>query len=136
MKASTDFVRDPLVYRLAAAGQSADAIACIGPIPYIARCLDDVGFPVEQRWIFPVIKSASAAGLAAAPRFPLLARFTAVMLTVYFCLAVGAHIRAKDLRLNFAAASSMLAFYATLAATGPRSAPKTEVPEPSADATS
>ncbi|AUH68349.1 hypothetical protein ACN95_15895 [Gordonia sihwensis] len=130
MNVPTDLLRDPLVYRLAAAGQSADAIICLGPIPYVARCLDDVGYPADQRWVFPVVKAASAAGLAAAPRFPMLARFTAVMLTVYFCLAVGAHVRARDLRLNFAAASSLLLFYAALAATGPRPA---ERPGPRAE---
>ncbi|MBM7366413.1 DoxX family protein [Gordonia hydrophobica] len=118
MRAPTS-LRDPLVYQLAATGQAADAVACIGPIPYIARCLDDVGFPAEHRWVFPVVKAASATGLAAAPRFPQLARFTAVMLTLYFSLAVGMHLRARDLRLNFVAASSLLLVYAALAATGP-----------------
>lgn len=108
------------MYRLAAAGQSTDGILCLGPIPYIARCLDDVNFPMEHRWVFPVVKFASAAGLASASRYPALARFTAVMLTVYFCLAVGMHVRARDLRLNFAAASSLLVFYGILAATGPK----------------
>lgn len=114
-----ELLRDPRLYVLAASGQAADAAACIGPIPYIARCLDDVGYPERNRWIFPVIKGASALGLASAPRYPGLARLTAVMLTVYFCLAVGAHVRTRDLRLNFAAAASMLAFYAALAAAGP-----------------
>ncbi|MCF8610269.1 DoxX family protein [Gordonia sp. HY285] len=112
-------LRDPVVYQVAAAGQAADAAACIGPIPYVARCLDSVDFPSEHRWIFPVVKAASAVGLAAAPRFPGLARLTSAMLTIYFVLAVGSHVRARDIGLNFAASSSMLAFYSTLAVTGP-----------------
>lgn len=115
----TDIARDPRFYQLAAAAQAADAAACVQPIPYIRQCLDDVEFPEQQRWIFPVIKGASALGLAVAPKWPGLARLTAVMLTVYFCFAVGAHIRTRDLRLNFAAASSLLVFYAALAVTGP-----------------
>lgn len=120
MDAPTTILHDPRLYQLAAAGQAVDAVACIGPIPYIARCLDDVGFPAEHRWIFPVIKAASAVGLASATRFPQLARLTAMMLTLYFTLAVGAHVRARDLRLNFAAASTLLACYAALAVAGPR----------------
>ncbi|MCF8590106.1 DoxX family protein [Gordonia liuliyuniae] len=114
-----ELLRDPVVYQVAAAGQAADAAACIGPIPYVARCLDSVDFPAEHRWIFPVVKAASAVGLAAAPRFPGLARLTSVMLTIYFVLAVGSHVRARDIGLNFAASSSMLALYSTLAVTGP-----------------
>lgn len=122
MSADTDalrVLRSPALYELAAAGQAADAVACIKPIDYIARCLDDVGFPEQRRWIFPVIKGASAVGLASARFSPGLARLTAILLTVYFSLAVGVHVRARDLRLNFAAASSFLLFYSALAVSGP-----------------
>lgn len=116
-------LQNPDLYLVAAAGQAADAVACIKPIDYIKRCLDDVGFPEERRWIFPVIKGAAAAGLASARFSPGLARLTAILLTLYFSLAVGFHIRARDLRFNFAAASSLLVFYGALAVTGP---PRTE----------
>lgn len=116
---SMELLRDARLYQLAAAGQAADAAACIGPIPYITHCMDTVEFPAEHRWIFPIIKGASAIGLAAAPRFPALARLTAVMLTIYFVLAVGSHIRVRDIGLNFAASSSLLTFYSALAVTGP-----------------
>lgn len=112
-------LRSPELYYLAAAGQAADAVACVKPIDYIRRCLDDVGFPADRRWILPVVKGASAVGLASARISPGLARLTAVMLTLYFSLAVGSHLRARDLRLNFAAATSLLAFYSALAVTGP-----------------
>ncbi|WP_440713711.1 DoxX family protein [Gordonia sp. FQ] len=116
---ATSLLRDPDLYLLAAAGQAADAAACVKPIAYIGRCLDTVGVPADKRWIFPVVKTASAVGLASARVSPGLARLTAAMLTVYFCLAVGAHLRVRDLRLNFAAASSLLVFYAALTVTGP-----------------
>lgn len=119
MSALTAMARDPRLYQAAAAGQLADAGICIGPIPYVARCLDAVEFPAERRWIFPVVKAASAVGLAAAPRYPGLARLTAAMLTFYFVLAVGAHVRVRDIGLNFTAASSLLVFYSILAVTGP-----------------
>lgn len=120
MTSVDDVIRDPRLYQLAAAGQATDAALCVPPIPYIRACLDDVGWPDGGRWFFPVVKSASAVGLAAAPRFPGLARLTAIMLTLYFSVAVGMHVRARDLRLNFAAATSLLLFYGALAATGPR----------------
>ncbi|AUN41956.1 DoxX family protein [Tsukamurella tyrosinosolvens] len=120
MSSVNDLVRDPRLYQAAAAGQAVDAAMCIQPIPYVAKCLDDVGWPDGGRWFFPVVKGASALGLAAAPRWPGLTRLTAIMLTLYFCTAVGLHVRARDLRLNFAAASSLLLFYGALAATGPR----------------
>lgn len=115
---ASGLVRNPLLYQAAAAGQLADGVACIEPVPYIARCLDTVGFPAENRWIFPVVKFASAAGLAAAPRYPGLARLTAAMLTLYFTLAAGSHIRVRDFGLNFAATLTLFTFYGTLAATG------------------
>ncbi|KXO89906.1 hypothetical protein AXK57_07320 [Tsukamurella pulmonis] len=120
MPSVNDLLRDPRLYQAAAAGQATDGALCIQPVPYIARCLDDVGWPDGGRWFFPVVKGASALGLAAAPRWPGLARLTAIMLTLYFAVAVGLHVRARDLRLNFAAASSLLLFYGALAATGPR----------------
>ncbi|MGO3327242.1 DoxX family protein [Gordonia sp. (in: high G+C Gram-positive bacteria)] len=119
MSALTTLARDPRVYQAAAAGQIADAAACIGPIPYIARCLDSVEYPAEHRWIFPVVKTVSALGLAAAPRYPGLARLTAAGLTFYFVLAVGSHLRVRDIGVNCAAATSMLAFYSTLTVAGP-----------------
>ncbi|MFZ2239095.1 MAG: DoxX family protein [Gordonia amarae] len=123
--AISELIRHPRLYQVAAAGQAADAVACVEPVPYIARCLDDVGYPPDQRWIFPVVKAASAVGLALAPHYPALTRLTTVMLTTYFSLAVGSHIRARDIGLNCAAATSLLAFYGTLAVTGPPRADRT-----------
>ncbi|KUI00992.1 DoxX family protein [Mycobacterium sp. IS-3022] len=106
----------PKLLALLAAAQAADAAICVQPVPYVAKCLDDVKYPQQNRWIFPVVKAASAVGLLAGTRMPWLAKLTLVMLTVYFTLAVGAHIRARDFGLNAAAASSLLALYGALAA--------------------
>lgn len=105
------------IYTLLAAGQAADAALCAIPAPFITECLDVVEFPRDKRWIFAPVKAASAIGLASVWRFPALARFTAVMLTVYFSLAVGSHVRVRDFGRNFAAASSLLVTYGVLAAT-------------------
>jgi DoxX-like family len=107
----------PRIYTLLAFAQAADAVACALPAPFVTECLDGVQFPRDQRWIFAPIKGASAIGLASVWRFPALARFSAVLLTVYFSLAVGSHVRVRDFGRNFAAASTLLLTYGVLAAT-------------------
>jgi hypothetical protein len=107
----------PRIYTLLAAGQAADAVVCAIPARFVTECLDDVEFPRDKRWIFAPVKAASAIGLVSIWRFPALARFTATMLTVYFLLAVVAHIRVRDFGRNFAAATSLLVTYGVLAAT-------------------
>ncbi len=106
------------VLTLLAAFQAVDAAICVQPIPYVAKCLDDVHYPQENRWIFPVVKVASAAGLLGGIRFPGLAKLTLVMLTTCFTLALAAHLRARDSGLNAAAASTLLTTYGALAARG------------------
>jgi hypothetical protein len=58
-------------------------------------------------------------GLLSASRIPALARLTTAMLTLYFALAVSAHLRAHDRILNAVPAASFLATYAMLTAKGP-----------------
>ncbi|BBZ67038.1 hypothetical protein MINS_24670 [Mycolicibacterium insubricum] len=107
-------------YAALAAFQAADAVACAIPAPQITAALDAVNCPPEIRPVLPVVKAASAIGLLSVYRFPGLARLTTVMLTIYFTLAVGAHVKAKDFSPGLGAASSFLALFATLAATGPQ----------------
>ncbi|MBE5460029.1 DoxX family protein [Mycobacteroides abscessus] len=104
----------PRVLALLASFQAVDAAICVQPIPYVAKCLDDVRYPQQYRWIFAPIKAASAVGLLGGIRFPWLAKLTLLMLTVYFTLAVGAHVRARDIGLNAVSASSLLATYGAL----------------------
>ncbi|MDY6996875.1 MAG: DoxX family protein [Actinomycetota bacterium] len=115
----TTALGSPRVYTLLAVAQAGDAVACAVPMRFVTECLDDVGFPTRHRWIFPVVKLASAAGLAAVWRFPGVARFTAFMLAVYFVLAVGSHVRARDFGRNFAAATSLLTLFGAMAAQRP-----------------
>ncbi len=58
-------------------------------------------------------------GLLSVSRIPALARLTTAMLTLYFALAVGAHLRAHDRIVNAVPAASLLATYAVLTAKGP-----------------
>ena len=87
-------------YLALAAFQAGDAVACAIPLPPLAKILDDLGIPPEIRWVIPVAKAAAAVGLLSVVRFPWLARLTTAMLTLYFVLAVGAHVRAHDRIVN------------------------------------
>ncbi|CPS12732.1 DoxX family protein [Mycobacteroides abscessus] len=115
---SNDAFVSPRVLALLAAFQAVDAAICVQPIPYVTKCLDDVRYPRQNRWIFAPIKAASAVGLLAGIRFPWLAKLTLLMLTVYFTLAVGAHVRARDIGLNAVSALSLLATYGALMVKG------------------
>ena len=58
--------------------------------------LDHLRFPERFRFVFPIIKSSSAAGLLVGLRWPRLGRLTAAALVAYFVAALGFHLRAKD----------------------------------------
>lgn len=109
----------PKTYVALAAFQAGDAVACAIPVPYIAKALDDLGVPADIRWVFPVVKAAAAVGLLSVRWFPGLARLTTAMLTVYFMLAVGAHIRARDRVVNAVPAASFLVTFAAMTCNGP-----------------
>ncbi|MGH3725980.1 MAG: DoxX family protein [Mycobacterium sp.] len=115
---SNDAFVSPRVLALMASFQAVDAAICVQPIPYVAKCLDDVHYPQQNRWIFAPIKAASAVGLLGGMRFPWLAKLTLIMLTIYFTLAVGAHLRVRDIGLNAFSASTLLATYGVLVAKG------------------
>jgi hypothetical protein len=106
-------------YAALAALQAADAVACAIPLPPIEKSLDSVGVPANIRWVFPSVKAASAVGLLAGHRYPPLGRLTTAMLTLYFVLAVGAHLRVRDRPINFVPAAGFLVFWAVLTAKGP-----------------
>ena len=109
----------PKTYAALAAFQAGDAVACAIPLPPIAKALDQYGVPDNIRWILPVAKAASVIGLLSASRVPALARLTTAMLTLYFLLAVGAHIRVRDRIVNTLPAASFLVTYGLLTAKGP-----------------
>ncbi|OBH14633.1 hypothetical protein EHH44_17350 [Mycolicibacter terrae] len=111
----------PKTYAGLAAFQVADAVACAIPVPYIAKALDTVGCPQRVRPILPIVKVASALGLLSAQRFPVLARVTTAALTLYFVLAVGAHLRVRDSVANTVPAASFLAVFAAMTLKGPDS---------------
>src|SRR5271166_5410044 len=109
----------PKAYVALAAFQAGDAVACAIPVAPIAKILDDLGIPASVRPVLPVVKAAAAVGLLSVTRFPGLARLTTAMLTLYFVLAVGAHIRARDKIVNALPAATFLATFAVMTAKGP-----------------
>ena len=86
--------------------------------------MDTLGVPPRLRWLVPVAKGATALGLLSVFRFPALARLTTFMLTIYFVLAVGSHIRAKDWSPGLVAASSFLALFGAMTVKGPELKPR------------
>lgn len=109
----------PKTYAALAMFQAGDAVACAIPLSYIGKSLDDLQVPSSVRPVLPVVKVASAVGLLSVTRFPALARLTTAMLTLYFVLAVAAHIRVRDKVVNAVPAATFLATYVVMTAKGP-----------------
>ncbi len=109
----------PKTYAGLAAFHAVDAVACGFQVAPIKKVLDDLGVPDEIRPVLPVVKAAAAIGLLSVTRFPALARLTTAMLTLYFTLAVGAHIRAHDKFVNTIPAATFLATFAVMTVKGP-----------------
>ncbi|QUR67312.1 DoxX family protein [Mycobacterium spongiae] len=109
-------------YVALAALQAGDAVACAIGLPVIAKALDDLEVPDTVRPVLPVVKAAAAAGLLSVLRYPALARLTTAMLTLYFVLAVGAHIRVRDRVVNAIPAAAFLTLYAVMTLRGPERA--------------
>jgi DoxX-like family len=109
----------PKTYAALAAFHAVDAVACGVQVAPIKKVLDDLGVPDNIRPVLPVVKTAAAVGLLSVTRFPALARLTTAMLTLYFLLAVSAHIRVRDKVVNTLPAASLLATFAVMTAKGP-----------------
>jgi hypothetical protein len=106
-------------YDLLATYLAASAVGDAIPLPFVTEVLDAIDFPTQYRWIFAPIKAAAAAGLLSARWAPGLTRLTTVMLTVYFVLAVGFHLKARDLSVAAVGAAANAAIFAALTAKGP-----------------
>ncbi|MEY8016733.1 DoxX family protein [Mycobacterium servetii] len=109
----------PKTYAALAAFHAGDAVACAIPVAPIKKILDDLDVPESVRPVLPVVKAAAAIGLLSVSRFPALARLTTAMLTLYFVLAVGAHIRARDKIVNTLPAAAFLTTFAVMTVKGP-----------------
>ncbi|OBG55036.1 MULTISPECIES: DoxX family protein [unclassified Mycobacterium] len=109
----------PKTYVALGAFHAVDAVLCGVQVAPIKKVLDDVGLPENVRPVLPVVKAAAAVGLLSVTRFPALARLTTAMLTLYFVLALGAHIRVRDKVANALPAAAFLVTFAVMTAKGP-----------------
>jgi len=112
-------MNSPKTYTGLAVFQALDAVACAAQVPPIKKSLDSVGCPDSVRRVLPAVKGAAAIGLLSARWFPRLARLTTAMLTLYFALAVGAHVRARDKVGNALPAAALLTTFAVMTFKGP-----------------
>ena len=76
--------------------QIGDAIACFIPASFITRALDAVDCPPRLRTLIPFVKIDAAIGLAIGLWVPVIGLLTSGALVVYYLVAVGFHVRAKD----------------------------------------
>ena len=104
--------------------QAVDAVACAAQVPPIKKSLDSVGCPDNVRRALPAVKAAAAIGLLSVRWFPGLARLTTAMLTLYFALAVAAHVRARDKAVNALPAAALLTTFAVMTFKGPEPSQK------------
>lgn len=74
--------------------------------------LDRLEFPESFRFVFPIVKGSSVAGLLIGLRWRKLGRFTAGSVLAYFITAIGFHVRVKDPALKYAPAVGMLGWSA------------------------
>ena len=109
----------PKIYTGLAVFHAVDAVACAAQVPPIKKSLDSVGCPENVRRVLPAVKAAAAIGLLSVRRFPGLARLTTAMLTLYFTLAVGAHVRVRDTVVNTLPAAALLTTFAAMTFKGP-----------------
>ncbi|MEI7716931.1 MAG: DoxX family protein [Mycobacterium sp.] len=114
----------PKIYTGLAVFHAVDAVACAAQVPPIKKSLDSVGCPDNIRRVLPVVKGAAAVGLLSVRWFPGLARLTTAMLTLYFTLAVGAHVRVRDTAVNTLPAAALLTTFATMTLKGPEPSDK------------
>ena len=92
-----------------AAIQLGDAVVSFKPMTFAAECFEDVNFPRKYWWVVTPIKLASAAGLILGAWIPEIGLAACLGLIVYFLLAIGAHVRARDFGRNlFVNATGML----------------------------
>jgi DoxX-like family len=92
--------------------QIADAAFNVAAREWMRANLEHLRIPYGYRHVFPIVKTASAAGLLAGLQWAPLGRLTARLLVVYYILAMLAHYRVKDPVKNYVPAAAMLAWSA------------------------
>lgn len=110
-------------YAALAAFLAGDAVATAIPVPYVAANMDAMRVPDRIRPAVPVVKAAAALGLASVFRYPAVARLTTGLLTLYFAVALGIHVRVRNQLANIIPPVVLLGVFAVMTARGPHPAP-------------
>ncbi|MBS9532283.1 DoxX family protein [Mycobacterium sp. M1] len=112
-------------YAALAAFLAGDAVASAIPIRYVENNMDAMRVPAAVRPLVPVAKALLSLGLLSVFRLPSVARVTTAVLTLYFVVAVGIHIRVRNRIANIVPAVLLGGAFATMTVRGPRSEPRT-----------
>jgi hypothetical protein len=80
-----------------AAVQVVDAALCWKPVEFVRTCLTNVGYPRRFWPLLTPVKLSAAAGLVIGIWVPWLAALTSMALVGYFVVAIGAHLKARDI---------------------------------------
>jgi hypothetical protein len=72
------------------------AIADFRLVPQVVQAVERLGFPTRIVPALGLAKAVAAIGLLIGLGLDLLGTFTALCLSLYFVVAVGAHLRVKD----------------------------------------
>ena len=91
-----------------------DALACIGPIPYIRKDLERLGCTENIIRAIPVVKFLAVAGLIVGLWVPWIGVAAAVGMLVYFGFAFAYHQRANDSFDAYIPAVLFTAFFAVV----------------------
>lgn len=89
-----------------------DALACIGPIPYIRRDLERLGCSEAFIKIIPIVKIVAVAGMVAGLWWPWIGAVATAGMVVYFFVAFGFHKRANDSLVKYIPAAAFMAMIA------------------------
>ena len=93
------------------------ALADFRGVPQILQTMERLRMPVRVVPALGVAKAAAAGGLLIGLGIDRLGTFTALCLSIYFVLAVGAHLRVRDAVVETIPALVMLALSITTFAT-------------------
>ena len=112
-------------YAALAAFLAGDAVASAIPVRYVENNMDAMRVPAAVRPLVPVAKAVLSLGLLSVFRLPSVARITTAVLTLYFTVAVGIHIRVRNRIGNIVPAVLLGGVFAAMTVRGPHREPHT-----------
>lgn len=101
-------LRESLSVDALAAVLALDAVYNVVPNRWMDEDLERLRLPSRLRFVLASAKGAGAVGLMLRRRRPRLARLASACLSLYFLLAVGAHVRVRDEAWRYGSAAALL----------------------------